>query len=56
MHTIFHVLHGRWGYWDELLNLIPVVAGAILLVYLYIVSRRRQAADEAAEHDTPHEP
>jgi hypothetical protein len=50
MHPLiqFTALHGRWGYWDELLNLVPVVAGAILLTYLYLSSRRRQRDEDAA--------
>jgi hypothetical protein len=43
-------LHGALGWWDELINLIPVVIGIILVLYLYRNSRRRrEAADEAAE-------
>lgn len=43
-------LHGALGWWDELINLIPVVVGIILVLYLYRNSRRRrEAADEAPE-------
>ena len=43
--------HGALGYWDEIINLIPLVVGAILLVILYRASRRR-----AAERDEPDPP
>ena len=34
------------GWWDEIINLIPVVVGIILVIYLYRSSRRRREAAE----------
>ena len=46
-------LHGALGWWDELINLIPVVIGIILVLYLYRTNRqRREAADELDEPET----
>jgi hypothetical protein len=39
-------LHGALGWWDEIINLIPVVVGIILVIYLYRSSRRRREAAE----------
>lgn len=40
------VLHGASGYWDEVINLIPLILGAALLLYLYLTSRRRKPEDK----------
>ena len=40
------VLHGASGYWDEVINLIPLAIGAALLLYLYLTSRRRKPEDK----------
>ena len=40
--------HGALGFWDEVLNLLPLVVGGGLLVYLYFGSRKRRAAQAAA--------
>ena len=40
------VLHGATGYWDEIINLIPLVIGAALLLYLYLTARRRKPEDK----------
>jgi hypothetical protein len=40
-------LHGALGWWDELINLIPVVVGILLVLYLYRANRRRR---DEAEH------
>jgi hypothetical protein len=39
-------LHGALGWWDELINLIPVVVGVLLVLYLYRASRRRRGESE----------
>ncbi len=54
-------LHGALGWWDELINLIPVVVGIVLVLYLYRNSRqRRDAPDDAPaaapDPDTPDGP
>jgi len=36
--------HGAVGWWDEVLNMIPLVFGGGLLFYLYFGKRKRQAA------------
>lgn len=36
--------HGALGIWDEIINLIPIVVGVLLLLYLYRAHRRRQSA------------
>ena len=38
-------LHGASGYWDEVINLIPLAIGAALLLYLYLTSRKRRDKD-----------
>jgi hypothetical protein len=43
------LLHGALGYWDEVLNAVPLVLGAALLCYLYYTSRRRRARGEPRE-------
>jgi hypothetical protein len=37
------LLHGAVGYWDEVINLIPLVIGAAILLYLYLTSRKRKS-------------
>jgi hypothetical protein len=52
-------LHGALGPWDEILNLVPLVIGVVLFVYLYFTSRRRPAADDEpapAPEDPPAPP
>lgn len=39
-------LHGALGWWDEIINLIPVVVGIVLVLYLYRGSRRRREQTE----------
>lgn len=39
-------LHGALGYWDELANLIPLVIGGLLLIYLYFTSKKRRAKEK----------
>ncbi len=41
------LLHGALGWWDELINLIPVVVGIVLVLYLYRSSRQRRDEPEA---------
>ena len=38
-------LHGALGWWDEIINLIPVVVGIVLVLYLYRSNRRRRDAE-----------
>ena len=38
--------HGAIGYWDELANLIPLVIGGLLLIYLYFTSKKRRAKEK----------
>jgi len=50
--------HGAVGIWDEVLNLIPLVFGCGLLIYLYFGARKRRAAaapqrEAGAEPPTP---
>lgn len=47
--------HGAAGFWDEVINLVPIVIGAALLLYLYRTSRRRASgqADEPHDQDLP---
>ena len=47
--------HGAAGYWDELANLIPLVIGGVLLLYLYHTSRKRRAKakDSHEKGDSP---
>jgi hypothetical protein len=42
------LLHGAVGPWDEILNLLPLVVGTGLLLYLYFSSRKRRASEAAA--------
>jgi len=37
--------HGAVGFWDEVLNIIPLIFGAGLLAYLYFGRRKRRPAD-----------
>jgi len=47
-------LHGALGPWDEIITLIPVVVGAILLLYLYFTARSRPAgSDDPPAEDPP---
>ena len=39
--------HGAVGFWDEVLNIIPLIFGAGLLAYLYFGKRKRRPADAA---------
>jgi hypothetical protein len=39
------LLHGAVGWWDEVLNLIPLVFGSGLLLYLYASSRKRRGIE-----------
>ena len=39
--------HGAVGFWDEVLNVIPLIFGAGLLAYLYFGKRKRRPADAA---------
>jgi hypothetical protein len=54
--------HGAVGWWDEILNMIPLVFGAGLLFYLYFGKRRRRATSpqpselEAKPAPPPEEP
>jgi len=41
-------LHGAVGPWDEIVSLIPVVIGAVVLLYLYFSSRRPADGDDDA--------
>lgn len=41
--------HGAVGYWDELANLIPLVIGGLLLLYLYATSRKRRAKEKDSD-------
>jgi hypothetical protein len=45
-------LHGASGYWDEVLNLIPLLVGVVLLIYFYF-SARRQKKDREREAIEP---
>jgi hypothetical protein len=40
-------LHGALGYWDEVLNLLPLVMGGAALIYFYLTARRKH------DHDKP---
>ncbi len=39
------VAHGAVGFWDEVLNVVPLVFGAGLLLYLFFGARKRRAAE-----------
>jgi hypothetical protein len=54
------MLHGAVGIWDEVLNLIPLIFGCGLLIYLYFGARKRRAGgaqqrEAGAEPPTPDE-
>ena len=53
MMPLAPVLHGAVGPWDEILNLLPLVVGTVLLLYLYFTKRKRRADDAAARAGTP---
>ena len=44
--------HGTVGFWDEMLNLVPLVLGGGLLFYLFF-SKRKRGATEPAEPADP---
>jgi hypothetical protein len=44
-------LHGASGYWDEVLNFLPLVLGAVLLLYLYLASRKKRTQDKPPHDD-----
>jgi hypothetical protein len=56
-HLLFQPLtHGAAGYWDELVNLIPLIIGGVLLIYLYLTSKKRRAKEkDSPEKEIPHE-
>ena len=43
--------HGAVGFWDEVLNIIPLIFGAGLLFYLYFGKRKQRAAAPPAPSD-----
>jgi hypothetical protein len=46
--------HGAAGPWDELINLIPLVIGGVLLLYLYLDSKKRREREQG-EDEAPHQ-
>jgi hypothetical protein len=50
------VYHGAAGYWDELANLIPLVIGGLLLLYLCAASKKRRAKAREADAPPPEPP
>jgi hypothetical protein len=49
--------HGALGFWDEVLNLIPLLFGSGLLFYLYFGARKRRAHHAPLrERETPNDP
>jgi len=52
------ILHGALGPWDEILTLAPLVVGVLLLLYLYLTSRRPlgPADDDQTHTATPQDP
>jgi hypothetical protein len=45
-------LHGALGFWDEALNLFPMISGGALLVYFYFIRlTRRRRKDEKEPKD-----
>jgi hypothetical protein len=44
-NILLPMLHGAVGWWDEILNLIPLVFGSGLLFYLYTSSRKRRSLE-----------
>ena len=58
VETITHLailkpaLHGALGFWDEALNLFPMISGGALLVYFYFMRlTRRWRKDEKEPKD-----
>jgi hypothetical protein len=45
--------HGAVGFWDEVLNLIPLLFGSGLLFYLYFGARKRRATEAQQRAATP---
>ncbi len=45
--------HGAVGFWDEMLNIIPLILGAGLLAYLYFGQRKRRAAAQPPAEADP---
>ncbi len=45
--------HGAAGPWDELINLIPLLVGGVLLLYLYLDSKKRREREQG-EDEAPH--
>jgi hypothetical protein len=43
--------HGAVGFWDEVLNIIPLIFGAGLLAYLYFGRRKQRHAAPPVEGD-----
>ena len=43
--------HGTVGFWDEVLNLVPLVLGGGLLFYLFFSRRKRGATDPSQAAD-----
>jgi hypothetical protein len=41
--------HGAAGPWDEVINLIPLVIGGALLLYLYLTSKKRREREQDKE-------
>lgn len=54
-HTLLLLphLHGALGWWDEIINLIPVVIGIVLVMYLYRARHRRRPDEETPEAPEP---
>jgi hypothetical protein len=53
-HTEFVLrpaFHGAVGYWDEVLNFLPLALGIVLLIYLYLASRKRRPPEEPPQDD-----
>ena len=45
--------HGAVGFWDEVLNLVPLVLGGGLLLYLFFSKRKRGATEPADPAPAP---
>ena len=48
--------HGAVGFWDEVLNIIPLIFGAGLLFYLYFGKRKRRPAAAQPPEGQPNLP
>jgi len=48
--------HGAVGFWDEVLNIIPLIFGAGLLAYLYFGKRKRRPAAVQPPDELPNPP